>query len=327
MTFWKWSRTASVNATADSTCPFPEGMAPSAVNDGVRGAMAALAKYRDDRSGAIVTGGSSTAYTLTSYQGFDTLAHMDGALIAFAPHATNGANVTLNVDGLGAKPLRSASGVELAAAVVIQSSIYAATYNNSAGEWIMHGIFGNPYNVPLFGCIDFFDTIAPNSSFIFPRGQALSRTIYATAFARLGTGFGAGDGSTTFNVPDLSGRVMAMAEISATRLTTSYFGGFSTVMGATGGGESFTLVTANLPPYAPSGSVSVNSSNSDVLRGNPTNWANGTGGAFAAFNVGAVLNQQITSTGSLNGSAQGGTSTPLRTVQPTMVCNKIMRII
>src|SRR3954463_3824906 len=115
MTFWKWSRTASINATADSTCPFPEGMAPSAVNDGVRGAMAALAKYRDDRSGTIVTGGSSTAYTVTSYQGFDTLAHMDGTMIAFTPHATNGATVTLNVDGLGARPLRSAPGADLLA--------------------------------------------------------------------------------------------------------------------------------------------------------------------------------------------------------------------
>jgi hypothetical protein len=33
MTFFKWSRTASVNATADATCLFPEGMAPGAVID------------------------------------------------------------------------------------------------------------------------------------------------------------------------------------------------------------------------------------------------------------------------------------------------------
>src|SRR3954469_25168984 len=146
MTLWGWSRTASTNATADSTCPFPEGMAPSAVNDGVRGAMAAVAKYRDDIGGTIATAGTSTAYTLTSYQNFDTLAHMDGAMIAFTPHAANGATVTLNVDGLGAKPLRSAPGVELLAAMLIQSSVYAATYNNANSEWILHGIFGTPYN-------------------------------------------------------------------------------------------------------------------------------------------------------------------------------------
>jgi len=36
-------------------------------------------------------------------------------------------------------------------------------------------------------------------------GQALSRTVYADLFAEIGTAFGAGDGSTTFNVPDLRG--------------------------------------------------------------------------------------------------------------------------
>jgi hypothetical protein len=70
--------------------------------------MASLAGFRDDIAGAIVTTNTSTAYNLTSYQIFDTLAHMNGQMIAFTPHATNGATVTLNVDGLGAKPLRSA---------------------------------------------------------------------------------------------------------------------------------------------------------------------------------------------------------------------------
>ena len=60
--------------------------------------MAAVAKFRDDISGAIMTGGSSTAYTVTSYQAFDTLANMTGAMIAFTPHTTSGATVTLNVD-------------------------------------------------------------------------------------------------------------------------------------------------------------------------------------------------------------------------------------
>lgn len=38
-------------------------------------------------------------------------------------------------------------------------------------------------------------------------GQALSRTTYADLFAAIGISFGGGDGSTTFNVPDLRGRV------------------------------------------------------------------------------------------------------------------------
>jgi hypothetical protein len=88
MTFFKWSRIAANNATADSTCPFPEGMAASALNDGTRGMMAAASKYQDDIAGAIVTGGSSTAYTVFSYEGFDTRPHLDGQMIAFSRIAT-----------------------------------------------------------------------------------------------------------------------------------------------------------------------------------------------------------------------------------------------
>jgi len=38
-------------------------------------------------------------------------------------------------------------------------------------------------------------------------GTALSRTTYATLFSAIGTTYGTGDGSTTFNIPDLLGRV------------------------------------------------------------------------------------------------------------------------
>lgn len=58
-------------------------------------------------------------------------------------------------------------------------------------------------------------TIAPFSGADAPAGwllcygQAVSRTTYATLFAAISTSFGVGDGSTTFNLPDLRGRVPA----------------------------------------------------------------------------------------------------------------------
>jgi hypothetical protein len=219
MTLYKWSQTASADASVDSTINWAEGQAPSSVNDSARAMMAATAKYRDDIAGAIVTTGTSTAYAVSSYQVFDTLAHLGGQMIAFTPHVTNAATVTLNVDSLGAKPLRSSPGVELLAGTIIQGTPYVAVFNNGDGAFYLQGLYGNPYNVPLLGGVDFWDTVAPNSSFIFPMGQAISRTTYATAFARWGTKFGSGDGSITFNVPDKTGRVSAMMEAAATRLT------------------------------------------------------------------------------------------------------------
>jgi hypothetical protein len=66
-------------------------------------------------------------------------------MIAFVPHVTNGATVTLAVDGLAAKPLRAAPGVELTAGVIVQGTPYVATYNNTDGAFYLQGFTVNPY--------------------------------------------------------------------------------------------------------------------------------------------------------------------------------------
>ena len=213
MSFFKWSKTANNNASADGTINWAEGQAPSTVNDSARAMMAAAAKYRDDIAG-VTTGGTATAYTVASNQVFDSLVNLDGKIVAFVPHVTSGAGpVTLNVDGLGAKALRSAPGIELAAGTLISGTPYVARYFNSAAEWILCSFFGaNPYNVPLGAGMPYFLPAAPNSSFAFPAGQPISRTTYAALFALMGTTYGAGDGSTTFNLPSLGGRLLACRE-------------------------------------------------------------------------------------------------------------------
>lgn len=72
-------------------------------------------------------------------------------------------------------------------------------------------------------------------------GQAVSRTTYAAAFAVLGTIWGAGDGSTTFNLPDLRGRgllgVDTMGGTAAGRITSGVSGISGATLGATGGSQ------------------------------------------------------------------------------------------
>jgi hypothetical protein len=208
MSFWKWSRTAANNATADGSINWAEGQAPSTVNDSARAMMAAASKYRDDVAGAIATAGSASAYTLASFQVFDTLAHMDGAMIAFTAHAGNAGACTLNVDGLGAKPLRSAPSTELLAGMLVAGTPYAATYYNVSGEWILRGLTGAP-GIPLGVALPYFGVTAPASAFALPFGQAISRTTYVNLFNLIATTYGAGDGSTTFNLPDLRGYLLA----------------------------------------------------------------------------------------------------------------------
>ncbi len=330
MTLYKWSQTASSDATADSTINWAEGQAPSSINDSARAMMAATAKYRDDIAGAIVTSGTSTAYTVSSYEVFDTLAHLNGQMIAFTPHTTNGATVTLNVDSLGARPLRSAPGVELQAGTIIQGTPYVATYNNSDGAFYLQGFYGNPYNVPLGAGMDYWGPTAPNASFAIPTGQAISRVTYATLFSLVGTLFGAGNGSTTFNLPDKTGRVSAMYEPGgSSRLTISYFGGNSTLVGSSGGGESHTLTTAEMPPHNHSASVSDPGHSHGTTLPYPGGGATYPSTLQGAPSSGVIGGPQTTGavTGISVGVGSQGGGAPHVIVQPTIICNYIIRII
>jgi microcystin-dependent protein len=63
-------------------------------------------------------------------------------------------------------------------------------------------------------------------------GQAVSRTTYSGLFALLGTSYGAGDGTTTFNVPDYRGRTLVGQDASQTEFD---------VLGEAGGAKTHTL--------------------------------------------------------------------------------------
>jgi len=136
-------------------------------------------------------------------------------------------------------------------------------------------------------------------------GQAVNRTTYADLFAVVGTTYGAGDGSTTFNLPDLRGRVVAgkddMGGVSADRLTDQSGGLDGDVLGDTGGAETHTLVEAELAAHThsvPSGG------------GGASNYA--LGGPAGSFSV-----SQTT------GSA--GSDTAHNNVQPTIILTYIIK--
>ncbi len=341
MTLYKWSQTASVDASADPTINWAEGQAPSSVNDSARGMMAATAKYRDDMAGAILTAGTSTAYALSSFQVFDSLADLNGQMVAFTPHVTNGATVTLNVDSLGAKPLRTSPGVELLAGTIIQGTPYVATYNNNDGAFYLHGFFGNPYNIPLGAGIDFWGTTAPNSSFAFPYGQAISRTTYVALFSLIGTTYGGGDGSTTFNLPDKRGRISValdtMGGLAAGRVTSSVGGIDGTTVGATGGGQTYTMQRSDLPNVSPTftgtaGTVSVTGNQGNVIE-SPTllgGLTSSSGNILGFQNVSQITptaSGTFTPSGSVASINGGVTQTAMKTMPPAIIVPYLIRVI
>lgn len=171
-------------------------------------------------------------------------------------------------------------------------------------------------------------TAAP-SGYLLCYGQEISRTTYAALYAAIGDTYGAGDGSTTFLVPDIRGRVVAgqddMGGSSANRLTNANDGLNGDTLGATGGGETQTLITDNLPAYTPSGT---NTSGAAAF-------VFSTGGNFATTGATtAVTNIQASGGGTgisttftqptFTGNAQGGTSVAFGIVQPTIILNYII---
>jgi len=100
--------------------------------------------------------------------------------------------------------------------------------------------------------LPFAGATAPDG-FLLCYGQAVSRNTYSDLFAAIGTTYGVGDGSTTFNVPDLRGRVAAgkddMGGTAANRITNGGSGIVGTALGAAGGAETHTLTTGQIPPH------------------------------------------------------------------------------
>lgn len=134
------------------------------------------------------------------------------------------------------------------------------------------------------GAILAYGGAAAPTGWLLCYGQAVSRTTYANLFTAISTTFGAGDGSTTFNVPDLRGRLPLGADnmggASANRVTATE----ADNLGQGSGAETHTLVTAEMPAHTHSMSGtgsgsqgSAEAADANVIM-NPTS-STGAGGA------------------------------------------------
>lgn len=89
------------------------------------------------------------------------------------------------------------------------------------------------YYMPVGTVLPFSGTSLPDG-WLWCGGNAISRTQYSALFAVIGTTYGNGDGNSTFNIPDLRGRVVAMR-------------GDSQSVGDTAGADNLTIKSENLP--------------------------------------------------------------------------------
>lgn len=179
--------------------------------------------------------------------------------------------------------------------------------------------------VPIGSMMPFGGSTAPNG-WLLCFGQQVSRTDYALLFAIIGTAYGAGDSSTTFNLPDKRGRVSVgkdnMGGSTAGRITAGVCGLDGTSLGAAGGGQ---LAQADTPvavssavSVLTSGSVNVNSNSISVYAGPNSEVVQNAGATTNYPVVGAAVSTSVTTTVS---SALTGTT---QNVQPSEIDNWII---
>lgn len=109
----------------------------------------------------------------------------------------------------------------------IPASAATSTYNSATAalrvvmtqnDGTIDGDFLGGVAPPVGSLTAYASTTAP-TGWLLANGQAVSRTTYADLFEILGTSYGSGDGSSTFNLPDVTGKSIVMA--SSTQTTAS----------------------------------------------------------------------------------------------------------
>ena len=142
------------------------------------------------------------------------------------------------------------------------SGAYTLTVLNGAGDTGGGVVVGQGFITPVVltagrayydaygstppGTLLQFAGVTSPPGFLLTYGQAISRSTYSQLWATIGTTWGAGDGSTTFNLPDIRGRLLAGADNmggTAANNLTGY------TVGTTGGAQAVTLTSTQIPAH------------------------------------------------------------------------------
>lgn len=160
--------------------------------------------------------------------------------------------------------------------------------------------------------------VASSTANTFQVAATLGGATIATSGTQSGTHtvqffpYGAGNGTTTFNVPDKRGRVSVgrddMGGLYAGRMTTGGSGVTGTALGASGGAETHTLTSAQIPAHA----HPINGGNSYSLMR--------TSGGTVGLTSGTGLADTVTNTSNNTGGGGAHNNT-----QPSQVDNWIIK--
>lgn len=181
--------------------------------------------YRTFNAGDILTASQVQGYL------------QDQAVMLFADGTARDAAVTSPTEGM---------------VVYLTSTNFLQIYDGTSWNDVIDSA-GSPAGgtMPVGTLLPYAGTTSPDTNiYLLCDGQAVSRTTYADLFTVVSTTFGVGDGSTTFNVPDLRGRIpMGLDNLGGTpanRVTDAN----ADSLGGSLGAETHTLIEAELPSHS-----------------------------------------------------------------------------
>lgn len=164
-----------------------------------------------------------------------------GELIKAADHNTNWSVMSSFVNGLssGVNLGPQAVGTSILADAAVTGDKIAANAVTSAklATSVSQGL------APAGSVMQYAGAVAP-SGWLICDGTNVNRSTYADLFAVVGTTYGAGDGSTTFGLPNLKGKVIVGLDGTQTEFNQ---------LGETGGQNSVTLTTDQIPSHVHTG--------------------------------------------------------------------------
>lgn len=185
-----------------------------------------------------------------------------------APSTNNGILMVLD-GGSGAE-----SHQRLQIVFIYAGEVYIRRATSATANWTSWVKIG-PTEVPegnIFATGDFVATYrSAREGFLLCNGTAVSRTTYAALFSVIGTTFGDGDGSTTFNLPDFRGRVIQGANGN---LGTSIAAGLPNITGS--------IQIYGVDLSSPVGALKINSEEGGYRGGDWQGHANGNVGFNAS---------------------------------------------
>lgn len=306
---WSLDTTAYGSGTVTSiatTSPITGGTITGTGTIGINASSANTASYVVQRDAS----GNFSAGTITA------------TLTGTASTATN-----LAGGSGGTIPYQSAAGTTAMLANGTAGQLLQANGGTAAPSWV-----ASP-GVPTGSLFPYAGSSAP-TGYLLCDGAAVSRSTYATLFGVLSTTYGSGDGSTTFNLPDLRGRLPlgAGTGVGLNASGTGKPSGTNQTARTAGqwlGNETVTLTTSNIPQMT-TGNMSQNSSHNHGS-GATGFWVYNSAGAGtiaggSTYNASAG-GSSVTASTSVEHTHTVGTASPTATtnIPPSVVVNYIIK--